>query len=111
MLDLGVWTALQSFTEYLHRRKVMQPDVLCKSVLEAYEKIDVSIFAKVYERWKLVLKLIRAGRGTNNLVEAHCGLKVNLAQLPTVPELDSDDEETVRDLVKKAEDEYSDERL
>ena len=55
-----------------------------------------------------MLKLIRAGEGTNNLVEAHRSLKVNLAQLPTVPELDSDDEETVRELVRKAEDEHVD---
>ena len=52
-----------------------------------------------------MLKLIKAGKGSNNLVEAHCGLKVNLAQLLEVPELDSDDKETVHGLVKKAEEE------
>ena len=110
MLDLGVWVALQSFTEHLHKKRVMHADVLSQSVYEAYQKIDASIFSKVYQRWRLVLKLIKAGRGTNNLVEAHRGLKINLAQLPEVPDLDSDDEETVRGLVQKAEDEDIEER-
>ena len=51
------------------------------------------------------MKLIIAGRGSNNLVESSRGLKVNLANLPSVPDLDSDDEETVRGLIQKAEDE------
>ena len=83
----------------------MNADVLSKTVIEAYEKIDSKVFARVFKRWKLVLKLIRSGRGSNNLVEAHRGLKVNLADLPTIPSTDSDDEETVQDLIKRAEEE------
>lgn len=61
------------------------------------------IFWKMYKWWHLVLKLICAGKGTNNLVEADHVLKVNLVQLPEVLELDSDDKETMRGLVQKAE--------
>ena len=57
-----------------------------------------------------MLHLIIVGNGTNNLVESHRGLKKKLVDLPKVPEADSDDECTIRDLIKKAEDEY-DERL
>ena len=105
MLDLCVWMALQSYTDHLHKKKVMQPYALAESVYEAYAKINSNVVKKAHEQWKLVLKLIIAGRGSNNLVESSRGLKVNLANLPSVPDLDSDDEETVRGLIQKAEDE------
>ena len=61
----------------------------------------------MFKRWKLVLKLIHSGKGSNDLVESHLNIKkANFAQLLTVPKTkknNSDDEETVRDMVKKAE--------
>ena len=72
--------------------------------MEAYVKIDSSIFDRIHERWKLGLKLIIAGKGSNNLVEACRGLKANFATLPTVPEDDSDCECTIKELIKKAKD-------
>ena len=104
MLDLGVWVALQSHTEYLHKKKVMKPDVLSRSAVDAYKEIDAVVLDKVHERWKVVLELILAGKGSNNLVESHRGLKSNLADLPSVPDLDSDDDEVIEKLIKKAED-------
>ena len=106
LLDLGVWMATQSHTEYLHKRKVMQADSLADSVTAAYEEINGNILESVHKRWKLVLELIIAGKGSNNLVESARGLKVNLASLPQVSDLDSDDDDVVRDLIKKAEDEH-----
>ena len=49
--------------------------------------------------------MIQAEKGSNNLVESCRGLKVNLSELPTVPELNSDDKETVRDMIKEVEEE------
>ena len=105
MLDLGVWMAVQAHTEYLHKKKVMQPYALSLSVYDVYIKIEAGVLRKVHERWKLVLKLILARKGSNNLVESHRGLKANIADLTSVPDLDSDDEETVRNLIEKAEEE------
>ena len=105
MLDLGVWMALQSITEYLHKKKVMQNDVLAESMQEAFDEISKKILEKVHDWWKLMLKLIVQGKGSNNLVEAHHGLKDNLADLPTVPDCDSDNKETIKKLIKQAEDE------
>ena len=48
-----------------------------------------------------MLLLIIAGKGSTNLMESCRGLKVNLANLPTVPDDDSDDENTIRSLIKK----------
>ena len=55
----------------------------------------------VHDRWKLVLELIIAGKGSNNLVKKHRGLKSKLHDLPDVP--DSDDEVVVEEMLKKAE--------
>ena len=96
MLDLGTWMALQSKVEYHHKRRVMFKDVLAKSVEHCWygRDLNASILNKIHERWKLVLKLIVAGKGTNNLVEKHRGLKGNLVEMPSVP--DSDDDEVVQ---------------
>ena len=90
-----------TWNNYITRKKVIQDDVLSESILETYQKIDHSIFNRMCEQWKLLLKLICTGKGSNNQVEAHHGLKVNLDQLPTVSENNSDDEETVREMVEK----------
>ena len=105
MLDLGVWMSLQSKVEIEHRRKVMHRDVLAASVEKAFwgRTLDKSILHRVHERWKLVLDLIIAGKGTNNLVESHRGLKVKLHDLPKVP--DSDDDMVVDDMLRQVENE------
>ena len=89
----------------------MRNDILACSVSEAYTKVDHMVLTRVYERWKLVLRLIIAGKGTNNLVESHRGLRANLVSLPTLPEADSDDDDVILDLIKKAEDEDNDLRI
>ena len=96
MLDLGAWIVLQSKFEFHHKRRVMFKDVLAKSVEYCWYSREMSgkILNKIHERWKLVLKLIVAGKGTNNLVEKHRGLKGNLVDLPSLP--DSDDDKVVK---------------
>ena len=102
MLDLGVWMAIQSRVEYIHKRKVMQHDDLAISIDTAFDEFPSNTLTKVHDRWKLVLKLILAGKGKNDLVEKCRGLKVDLDDLPSVP--DSDDEEAVKAMIKGAED-------
>ena len=87
MLDLGVWVSLQSLVEKIHRRRVMQSDVLSDSVHEAFKEITSEVLSKVHLRWKLVLQLLVSGRGTNEVVEEHRSLKKKamLKDLPTVP--------------------------
>ena len=85
MLDLGVWMALQSLVEKLHFGKVMQSDELTKTVMDAFSRISGDILTRVYERWKLTLKLIVSGKGTNEVVEDYRGKEKPL-ELPTVPD-------------------------
>ena len=94
MLDLGVWMSVQSKVEFIHKLKVMQHDAPAKSVEEAFLDTSVVMLNKVHDRWKLVLKLILAGRGTNELVEKCRGLKVDLNDLPSIP--NSDDEDAMK---------------
>ena len=93
MLDLGVWVALQSVVESIHKGKVMQCDELAKSVITAFNSIDASVFDKVHERWKLVLHLIMSGKGTNEVVEQHRGLNKKLTDLPTTDDDEDEDQE------------------
>jgi len=74
LLDLGVWRTIQSLVEKVHRQKVMQADILCKSVDEAWESFDSEKISKVATRWVKVLRLIIKGNGTNDLVESERGL-------------------------------------
>ena len=90
MLDLGVWMALQSLVETIHRGKVMQSDELSKSVHKAFSYISEDVLTNVYERWKLILHLIHSRKGSNEVIEEHCR-KLNRKlldpdKLPTVPE-------------------------
>ena len=75
----------------------MQCDELASSVLKAFNDISTVVFEKVYERWKLVLHLIVAGKGTNDLVEDHRGLKKDISNLPSVV-ADEDDEDEDQEL-------------
>ena len=73
MLDLGVWVALQSKVEEIHRGKVLQSNELAISVNQAFDSISSDILSLVHDRWRLVLRLIVSGRGTNEVVEEHRG--------------------------------------
>ena len=90
MLDLGVWVAIQHQVDTLHRLVVLHKDQLAKNVNKAFSIISPNILKAVHERWKLVLRLILAGKGTNELVEEHRGdLNRKLLadeQLPKVPD-------------------------
>ena len=88
MLDLGVWVALQSLVEKIHKGKVTQSDILAQSVEEAFHLILSEILDKVHSRWKLVIQLLVSGKGTNEVVEEHRGLKPKamLEDLPGVPD-------------------------
>ena len=101
MLDLGVWVSLQSIVENIHKGKVMQSDVLSNSVQEAFPLISSRVLDKVHSRWKLVLQLLVSGKGMNEVVEEHRGLKKKamLKDLPVIPDckdakgyISSDDE-------------------
>ena len=101
MLDLGVWMALQSKVESIHRGKVMQSNELSKSVHQAFDEISEDVLSRVFERWKMVLHLIRSGKGTNEVIEEHRG-KLNRSllepdQLPTVPDTVKLDKYEVQD--------------
>ena len=91
MLDLGVWVALQSLVEKLHKGKVMNSHELSKSVMSSFAEISDHILTRVYDRWRLVMHLIISGKGTNEVVESHRGLKKPLiiAELPTVPDAEA----------------------
>ena len=89
MLDLGVWVALQSKVETIHRGKVMHSDELSSSVKEAFSFVTPDVLTSVHNRWKLVLDLIISSKGTNEVVEAHRGhLNQSLLEakdLPMIP--------------------------
>ena len=103
MLDLGVWMGLQSKVEAYHRLKVMNKDVLAESVEFCFkEAVTSGMLSKVHERWKLVLQLIKKGKGTNDLVEKHRGLKRKLLDdLPVLP--NSDDKEVIEEILAEKE--------
>ena len=101
MPDLGVWCALQSYVESVHKGKVMQCDKLAKSVVTAFNSINTEVFEKVHKRWKLVLQLIMSGKGTKEVVEQHRGLNKNPTNLPPINNDDDEDQELA--LVKMME--------
>ena len=63
LLDLGVWMAVQSQVEEIHRVLVMQHDVLSKSVETAFEKVESSALENIYQRWIKNLEKSRGGGG------------------------------------------------
>ena len=68
----------------------MQSAELSNSVHQAFSEISSEILTKVHERWKMVLRLIYSGKGTNEVVEEHRG-KLNrkileTKDLPTIPD-------------------------
>jgi hypothetical protein len=103
MLDLGAWMSIQSYVEYLHRMKTMKADALSKSVEKAFKNFDgAKKLKKIADRWKLVLDLIIAGNGTNELVEKCRGLKTSLDDLP---KFNGNDDDANIDDVSSDEDE------
>lgn len=121
MLDLGVWVSLQSLVEKIHKRQVMQSNVLSCSVAEAFGQIGSKVLNKVHSHWKLVLQLLISGQGTNEVVKEHHSLKKKtmLKDLPTIPDCkdakgyvsssEEDSDSDADDVLAKVEDEADDE--
>ena len=65
MLDLSVWMSLQSHVEQIPKNKVIRDNELAKSMLT----IDDKTLKRVHDCWKLVMWLIKQGKGLNNLVK------------------------------------------
>ena len=72
-MNLRVW---KSKVEAYHRLKVTSKDVFVESEEKHFEETICSqLLTKVHKHWKLILKLIKSGKGTNNFPEKHFGLK------------------------------------
>ena len=72
LLDLGVWYSLQSAVEKTHRfRRIDNVEALVQSCNETWENYDTTVFNKVFEHWKKVLRIIIADHGDNKLVDGH----------------------------------------
>ena len=85
---------LQSVVEHNHRRRLMSPDVLAKTVYESWSQFDAfEKFGLVHERWKKVLLLILLGNGSNKYVEECRGLKTSLTDLAAIVLSDNDDDD------------------
>ena len=76
LLDLGTWMSLQSRVESIQQSKVMRPDTLAESVLDAWKSFSENgeILKKISKRWDKVLDLIIKDNGGNDLVESERGL-------------------------------------
>jgi hypothetical protein len=74
MLDLGFWRSIQSAVEKLHAFKLYDADALARSVERAWrERLNPSVFEKVYNRLLRVLGLIIDDSGGNKSVESKRG--------------------------------------
>ena len=76
LLDLGTWMSLQSRVESIQQSKVMRPDTLAESVLDAWKSFSENgeTLKKITTRWEKVLDLIIKDNGGNDLVESERGL-------------------------------------
>jgi hypothetical protein len=97
MLDLGVWAAVQSFVEKLHRGHRTDVSAIANTVERAWGKMDSDCFRKVYLRWQEVIKLILEDNGGNAKVEERRGRLTSPIitddgehMLPSIIELASD---------------------
>jgi hypothetical protein len=69
--NLGMWMSLQSFVEKKHGGKPTDVAVLVRTIQEAWDHFDETVFSPVYARWMKVLDLIIANHGDNALVDCH----------------------------------------
>ena len=74
LLDLGVWVALQSVVEKVHRGKLVNRKLLAETVYEAFGNMDEAVLRNVYRHWLTVMDLIIEGEGSNDLVEQNRGM-------------------------------------
>ena len=73
MLDLGVWMALQSVVEKLHRSQWQELNALCSTAEKAWEEFYMVRLTNVYERWKMVLDLILKDNDGDKFIETNRG--------------------------------------
>ena len=85
--------AFQNVVKKLHFHQQMKLNLLCKTVMNAWDELDSTKLANVYKRWKLVLDLIIEDNGGDRLVEAKRG---KLYREPSREAEDLEDEETRR---------------
>ena len=97
LLDLGTWMSLQSRVENIQHSKVMRPDTLAESVLDAWKTFSENreILKKITTRWEKVLDLIIKDNGGNDLVESERGLTSSISDQI---ESDSDSENELEDI-------------
>jgi len=87
MLDLGVWTSIQSTVSKVQRMRQCHHEVLAKSVHDAWEnKLSIRAFANVYQRLRVVLSCIVDDSGGNALVEEKRGKLFRDAIIEDPPE-------------------------
>ena len=93
----------------LHRKKRMNPNVLTKTVFEAWDAFESTKITSIYNRWKKVLTLIQAADGGNELVEHNRGKIDTSATLPKIERpLDHTDVMTADEIAEVNNDVYED---
>ena len=101
LLDLGTWMSLQSRVESIQQSKVMRPDTLAESVLDAWKSFSENgeILKKISKRWDKVLDLIIKDNGGNDLVESERGLTSYISdQVESESESENEGEEIENNL-------------
>ena len=101
LLDLGTWMSLQSRVESIQQSKVMRPDTLAESVLDAWKSFSENgeILKKITKRWEKVLDLIIKDNGGNDLVESERGLTSYISdQVESESESENEGEEIENNL-------------
>ena len=99
MLDLGVWMALQNVVEKLHFRQRTQVEALCRTVEEAWTKLETVKLENVYTRWLKVLDLIIEDDGGDRFVESKRGKLYNEPpdKIVSLDDDDADEEDCTED--------------
>jgi hypothetical protein len=70
LLDLGFWATHQALVEQLHRWNRIESGTLSWTVRDAFLLVGESKLKSVFDCWELVLELMIAGKGTNDVVES-----------------------------------------
>ena len=94
LLDLGAWMALQCIVEKKHRLKLMDKDILAKTIEENFACLLEDVLERIHTRWLKVLDLILKDSGSNDLVEKDRGLTSNLINLTTISD-DTGEEDVI----------------